>query len=87
MKAGAVMSEVEDGTRRVLVNHLLDMGLVKGNADDILHKKVDRVFMPHGISHHLGLDVHDMSRWANRCGKWDTPRQLSEELLRGAAAQ
>ena len=67
MKAGAVMSEVEDGARRVLVSHLLEMGLVKGNADDILHKKVDRVFMPHGISHHLGLDVHDMSRWVIRC--------------------
>ena len=61
MKAGAVMSDVEDGTRGVLVSHLLAIGLVKGNMDDILHKKVDRVFMPHGISHHLGLDVHDVS--------------------------
>lgn len=62
MKAGAVMTDVEDGTRRVLVAHLLDMGLVCGSVDDIIHKKVDRVFMPHGISHHLGLDVHDVSR-------------------------
>ena len=63
MRAGAPMPEVEAGTRRVLVEHLMDMGLVRaaGGADELLQKKVDRVFMPHGISHHLGLDVHDVS--------------------------
>ena len=37
------------------------MGLVRGGVDELLGLKVDRVFMPHGISHHLGLDVHDVS--------------------------
>ena len=61
MQAGAVMSEVEARTRRVLVEHLRDMGLVQGAVEELLQRKVDRVFMPHGISHHLGLDVHDVS--------------------------
>ena len=62
MHAGAIMSEVETGTRKVLLAHLLDMGLLRGGSvEELLGKKLDRVFMPHGISHHLGLDVHDVS--------------------------
>jgi hypothetical protein len=37
------------------------MGLVKGSVDQLMKAKVDRVFMPHGLGHHLGLDVHDMA--------------------------
>jgi Xaa-Pro dipeptidase len=27
--------------------------------DALLAAKIDRVFLPHGLGHHLGLDVHD----------------------------
>ena len=34
---------------------------MRGNVDELLAKRMDRVFMPHGLGHFLGLDVHDMS--------------------------
>ncbi len=42
MRAGAAMSAVEAGSRRVIVSRLLDMGLVRGSVDELIHKKVDR---------------------------------------------
>jgi len=61
MTAGATLHEVDSGARRVMLGMLADMGLVQGSVDELLDAKVDRVFMPHGLSHHLGLDVHDVS--------------------------
>ncbi len=34
---------------------------MKGSVEALLKKGIDRVFMPHGLGHFLGLDVHDMS--------------------------
>jgi hypothetical protein len=42
MRSGVAMSEVEAGCRRVLMSHLLDMRLVKGSVQDLMHKKIDR---------------------------------------------
>eukprot|EP00798_Chlamydomonas_sp_ICE-L_P013190 gene13190-19023_t len=62
MKAGADMPTIDQECRKVLLAHLKDnMGLVTGSIDELIAAKVDRVFMPHGLSHFLGLDVHDVS--------------------------
>jgi Xaa-Pro aminopeptidase len=39
---------------------LNDLGLMKGNVDDSVAVGAHALFMPHGIGHMLGLDVHDM---------------------------
>lgn len=39
---------------------LSDMGLMKGNVDEAVAAGAHALFMPHGLGHMLGLDVHDM---------------------------
>ncbi len=45
---------------RVIASGLADLGLMKGNIDDIVHAGAHALFFPHGLGHMLGLDVHDM---------------------------
>jgi Xaa-Pro aminopeptidase len=59
--SGALWKDIDAAARHVLLDHLIQMGLVKGSVDQLMKAKVDRVFMPHGLGHHLGLDVHDMA--------------------------
>ena len=45
---------------RVISQGLLDLGLLKGNLDDIIENGAYALYMPHGLGHQMGLDVHDM---------------------------
>lgn len=45
---------------KVLVQGLKDLGLMKGNVDEAVAAGAHALFMPHGLGHMMGLDVHDM---------------------------
>ena len=45
---------------RILASGLKDLKLLKGDIDEAVQSGVHALFMPHGIGHMLGLDVHDM---------------------------
>ena len=45
---------------KVLSEGLISLGLMKGNAEDAVQNGAHALFMPHGLGHQLGLDVHDM---------------------------
>lgn len=45
---------------RIIASSLKDIGLMKGNIDDAVKEGAHALFMPHGLGHMLGLDVHDM---------------------------
>jgi Xaa-Pro aminopeptidase len=39
---------------------LVDLGILRGQAQDLVDRDAHALFFPHGIGHLLGLDVHDM---------------------------
>ncbi|MBG0858082.1 MAG: aminopeptidase P family protein [Bacteroidales bacterium] len=45
---------------RIIAAGLKDLGLMKGDVDEAVAKGAHALFMPHGIGHMMGLDVHDM---------------------------
>ncbi len=51
---------------RTLVEGLAGLGLVKGNPDDAFEAGVAGLFMPHGLGHGIGLDVHDCENMGER---------------------
>ena len=44
----------------VIANGLKKLGLMKGDVDEAVRQGAHALFMPHGLGHHMGLDVHDM---------------------------
>lgn len=60
---GVTFKEIHLETIRVLVQGLKDMKILKGPVDEIVLKGAHALFMPHGLGHMMGLDVHDMENY------------------------
>lgn len=45
---------------RTITYGLKELGLMKGNVEDAVAAGAHALFMPHGLGHMMGLDVHDM---------------------------
>ncbi len=45
---------------KALASGLKEIGLMTGNTDEAVEAGAHALFMPHGIGHMMGLDVHDM---------------------------
>lgn len=43
---------------KVLAQGLKDLGLMKGDVNEAVAAGAHALFMPHGLGHMMGLDVH-----------------------------
>ncbi|MEY2979518.1 MAG: aminopeptidase P N-terminal domain-containing protein [Prochlorotrichaceae cyanobacterium] len=53
---------------RVLAAGLVELGILRGNPEDLVAQDLHALFFPHGIGHLLGLDVHDMEDLGDLAG-------------------
>lgn len=53
---------------QVIAEGLVDLGILKGNPEDLVAMDAHALFFPHGIGHLLGLDVHDMEDLGDLAG-------------------
>ena len=44
----------------MMIERLKELGLMKGDTDEALHAGAHAMFLPHGLGHMMGMDVHDM---------------------------
>lgn len=61
IKPGVAWADIQASTRQLLLEQLQQLGLIRGSVEAAAAAGVDKVFMPHGLGHFLGLDVHDVS--------------------------
>ena len=59
-KPGVTYRNVHLAACRVIAEGLTNLGLMKGNIDEAVAAGAHALFMPHGLGHNMGLDVHDM---------------------------
>ncbi len=65
-RAGVTYQDIHRAAYKKLAEGLLDFGLLRGSMDEILESGVVRLFMPHGTSHGMGMDVHDCEAFGER---------------------
>ena len=69
MQPGVPYREVHDLAAQTLVAGLASTGLFKGDSADVVDSGAYALLFPHGLGHHIGLDVHDMEALGeNRVG-------------------
>ena len=59
-KPGVTYQYVHREVCKVLAQGLKDLGLMKGDVNEAVAAGAHALFMPHGLGHMMGLDVHDM---------------------------
>lgn len=59
-RPGITYTEVHQAVSRLMAQGLVNLGLLKGDVDEIVAVGAHSLFMPHGLGHNMGMDVHDM---------------------------
>lgn len=59
-KPGVKYFDVHLAVCRHMTERLKELGLMKGDVDEAVMQGAHAMFLPHGLGHMMGLDVHDM---------------------------
>jgi len=63
LKAGITYKEVHLATCSKIAEGLKSLGLIVGDLEKAVKNGVHALFMPHGLGHMMGMDVHDMENF------------------------
>lgn len=59
-KPGVKWMDVHFDVCRLMIERLKELGFMKGDTEEALRAGAHAMFMPHGLGHMMGMDVHDM---------------------------
>jgi Xaa-Pro aminopeptidase len=77
---GITYRDVHLAACRTLTSGLHSLGLMKGDIDLAVEAGAHALFMPHGLGHQLGLDVHDMEDLGEDYVGYDDKIQRSDQF-------
>jgi len=64
-RPGVSYRKVHDAASLVLAQFLRDEGIIDCTAETAIDVGLHAIVFPHGVGHHLGLDVHDMENFGD----------------------
>ena len=59
-RPGVSIQDVTGEVVRIMITGLVDLGILHGEVETLIAENAHRPFFMHGLSHWLGLDVHDV---------------------------
>ncbi len=80
IQPGVAYRDVHLAACRILVAGLKALGLMRGDIEQAVAAGAHALFMPHGLGHQLGLDVHDMEELGEDYVGYDECYQRSEQF-------
>lgn len=77
---GITNKEVHLKAVSIIAAGLKDMGLMRGDVEEAVKAGAHALFMPHGLGHMLGLDVHDMEDLGENFVGYDKSVRRSDQF-------
>lgn len=74
-KPGVKYMDVHLAVCRLMTERLKELGLMKGDVDEAVQAGAHAMFLPHGLGHMMGMDVHDMEGFDQRYVGFDEETQ------------
>ncbi len=68
VRPGVRYRDIHLAAGRVIIQGLVDEGILVGEVDGLLERGAQGLFFVHGLGHIIGLDVHDMEDLGDRAG-------------------
>ena len=68
----------------LMLEELRALDIVRGNLNNMVEAGVAGLFMPHGLGHNMGLDVHDMEDYGEDYVGYDDDQKRSAQLGLGS---
>lgn len=84
VKPGVAYRDVHLAAAAHMLTRLNDLGLVHGNVDEMVADGIAGLFMPHGLGHNMGMDVHDMEDYGENLVGYDDDQSRSPQLGLGS---
>ena len=84
IRPGVAYRDVHLAVARQMLEGLKGLGLVRGDVDEMVAAGVAGLFMPHGLGHNMGLDVHDMEDLGEDLVGYDDDQRRSPQLGLGS---
>ncbi len=78
VRPGTPWDAPHEAAREVLLDALLEVGILRGRRAELKKKNAAQRFALHHTSHWLGLDVHDRGRYRDEAG---APRKLEPGMV------
>lgn len=82
-KPGTSYWDVHCATVRYMLEQLKALDFVRGDVDEMTACGISGLFMPHGLGHNMGIDVHDMEDLGENYVGYGDERQRSPLLGMG----
>ena len=79
-KPGVQNKELHLMAVKTVAEGLKGLGVLKGNIDDAVSQGAHAMFMPHGLGHMMGLDVHDMENLGENYVGYDETVKRSDQF-------
>ena len=84
IRPGIAYRDVHLAVAEHILDNLGQLGLVNGNPTELAADGIAGLFMPHGLGHNMGLDVHDMEDLGEDLVGYDADQKRSEQLGLGS---
>jgi Xaa-Pro dipeptidase len=82
VRAGIDWRDIHIASHRAIAGVLRQADVIRCDPEQALESGVSSVFLPHGIGHLLGLQVHDVGGWQKAPEGGEIPRPTGHPYLR-----